>query len=140
MLADMHQDERGMVSPSHFGQAGIKAKATDVVDDAGTGARGLLRNLCFCRVNRNGQGTQALMHGANYRQYTTKFLLRRYRFGSGTSRLAAHVNPVRTLTCHLDAVLDRPLRIDIQPAVGERVRGYVEHAHDEGTFTQADFL
>ena len=56
-------------------------------------------------------------------------------FGSwrraGTGRLAADVNDVGSIGEHLAHTLDRAHRVDIAPAVEERIGSDIEHAHDQ---------
>ena len=58
-----------------------------------------------------------------------QLLLGRHRLGARPRRLAADVEQHRAGALELARVLDRCARVEVQPAVGERVRGHVDDPH-----------
>ena len=55
---------------------------------------------------------------------------------AGSCRLTADVDQVRTSRCHFNRGSLRRAWIEIQTAIGERIRRDVQDAHDEGTIPE----
>ena len=59
-------------------------------------------------------------------------------FGSRTGRLAAYVDDIGPARLHLHCRGLGCGRIQIEPAIGERVRSDIEDAHHEGASTKVE--
>lgn len=105
--------------------------ATDVVDEAGTGRDRCCGGRGAHRVDahRNTNLDQSAHDG----QDPPAFLSGGHAMGTGAGGLAPDVDHVSALFEQAHSVLDRGLRSEKGPAVGEGVGSHVQDAHDGGS-------
>ncbi len=107
---------------------GRVAEARNVVDDAGARLHGRLGNLGVAGVDAHADALagQALDNA----QHAALFLLDGNGACARARALAAHVDDKGALFHHLLRGLYRRIVIGIRPAIGKRVGGNVQDAHD----------
>lgn len=106
-------------------------EAPDVVDHVGTVGDGFAR--CGAAVGVHGEGNiggvfQRLQHGDEAAAFFVGGDLR----VSGTGGFGADVDDVAAVLHHGEGVFDCGIDAVVASAVGERIRGDVQNAHDEG--------
>ena len=102
----------------------------DVVDHAGAG-------LDRGRGHGRPGGVDADRHAgrgqlADHRHHPPGLRRRVDAVGARSGRLAAHIDEIGPLGAHPETVGERGIEIRVAPAVGEAVRGHVEHPHHYG--------
>ena len=139
----MHQDQGSAVAAGDVGHSRVEAQSAHVVDDTSARLDRLLRYLGFRGVDRNGCPLSQLpkLRGqpSNHGQDAAELFFRRNGLRSRTRGFAAHVDPVRSLSRHLETVLNGSVGVEVDAAVRKRIRRHVQHAHDERSLAQAHF-
>ena len=135
--AQMHQDQRARWRHATSARRGSKRRPLTSFRILAP-ARGLVPQprLWWCRWRSGRRVTFAA--DRHDRQHAPKFFLRRNALRARPRGLTAHVDPVRPLAGQFHAMLDGANRVQVMAAVGERIRGHVEHAHDEGASAQTN--
>ena len=100
----------------------------DVVDEVHAGLRRGERRGGAHRVH--GGADALVVQKAHHGAHPLGLDVRGHAGGAGTGRLGADVDDVRAGGDQLARVRQRRARVEVAPAVGERVRGDVEDAHD----------
>ena len=135
----VHDDDRRAGLRDGVRHARIALQSPDVVDDACAEPRRLARHGRLAGVNgdRRIKVGQRLEH----RNHPPELLVLRNRKMAGPCRFAANVDDRGPLRDHGSRPRDRGGRVEMAPAVGERIRGHVENAHELGRrFQRAEEL
>ncbi len=140
--AGVHEDDAALQIGAGLGHGEIPFEAGDVVDDFGAGGDGGASGFGFICINRehrfgtvaengfdDGEDAVLLLLGADG-IVGAEFL------GAGAGGFAADVDEVGALIEHGEGVLDGGVRVEKRAAIGERVGGDVEDAHDEGALAE----
>jgi len=134
----MHQDERRAVAARDLRETRLEAQPTNIIQNVRAGAESLLGDLGFGGVNGDGDRVQLAPQAANDGQHAPQFFLPRDRLRAGPCGFAAHVDPVGSLANQFHPALDGAFGSKVESAIRERVRGHVEHAHEERTVTKTN--
>ena len=73
------------------------------------------------------------MQGANHRQDARELFVGAHRLGARPRRLAADIDQIGAVGLHADAFIGGRRRIEARAALGERIGGDVQDAHDEAS-------
>ena len=101
----------------------------DVVDDGGARVRRPPGGLGVIGVHRDAY--RGVGQSADHRPDPVPFVPGGQRRGAGPGRFAADVDDVGPLADHAIGPFDGRVGVDVQAAVGERIRRDVEDPHDE---------
>ena len=123
----VHGDGARAAGPYDFAHHGV-AQAGDVVDDLRPDSERGLGDGGFHGVDGKAEVCEALDHG----QDAAQFLCFADGLRAGTRGFAADVDDVRAFRGEAMRVGDRAFHIGELAAVGKRIRGHIQHAHDEG--------
>ncbi len=125
----VHEAERR--GPRGYGDAAlVMRERRDVVEHDRAGGQRRLGHGRLARVDRDGDRAAALAQSLYHRQDAVELLLERHGFGPGARRLAADVEDVGPRLGQREAVRDGVRGAGEEAAVGEAVRGDVDHPHD----------
>ena len=114
---------------------GIEGEAAGIVDDAGAQLDGLFRDRGFIGIDGDGNrqlAAQPLQHGDQAAQLLGFGDARR----TGARGFRADVDDVRAFLFEFDRAGEGAVRIQVLAAVGKRIRGDIQHAHNERALTE----
>ena len=125
--APVHHHIRHARRRHHRDHTAVRAAATDVVDQAGAGSHGLLRDAGPHGVHADHDALTG--QSPDHRQYAAQLLVLVHPARAWPGRLAADVHQVRALGDQVEAALDPGRGVEPPAAVGEGVRRHVDHTH-----------
>jgi hypothetical protein len=135
--AHVVEDEAGVVLNDGLGEEGIPGEAAGVIDDFGAVFNGEFGYLGLIGIDRDGDAEfafEALEDGDE----AADFLGGGDTGAAGLGGFGADVDDVGALLFEFEGAGKSAVGILVKTAVGERVGGDVEDAHDEGSFAETD--
>ena len=108
------------------GKVGFGTQGGHVVDELGAQLQRAARDLGLRSVDRDGY---VALEPFQHRDDAAKLLVRADRLGAGPRRLAADVHDRRPFVEHPPRRGDSVVRVEVHPAVRERVGRDVDDAH-----------
>jgi hypothetical protein len=112
----------------------IKSEARGIVDDLGAMLQSLFRDSRFVGIHRDWD-RQFTSQPFQYRDETPQLLGFRNPLGSGARGFRPNIDDVRALFFQFDGAREGTIGIEILATIGKRIRGDVEHSHDQGSLT-----
>jgi hypothetical protein len=135
--AHVIEDEAGVILDDGFRQKRIPGEAAGVVDNFGAVFNGEFGYFGFIGIDRDGDAEfafEALEDGDE----ASDFLSGGDAGAAGLGGFGADVDDVGALLFEFEGAGKSAVGILVETAVGERVGGDVEDAHDEGSFAETD--
>ena len=133
----VHEDETGLRLGHRIRHFRIMPQCTNVVDDRRTGVQRPPRHFRLRRIHRDGN-PDPTGQGCEHRQDTGQLNVQWNWLGAGARRLAPEVQQIGSFRFDLLGPCNGRLNAEIAPAIGERVRGDVQHPHDQHPFLQRE--
>ena len=129
-IAVVHDNDGYAVRGNDARHVGVALQAPHVVDDCRAGFQRPSRNGGFHRIDRHRDANRR--DSRQDRLKPSAFFFHRYRTHAaiGPRRLGADIDDVGTFGDHAPCVFDGHRRLQEAPAVRERIRSDIEHAHD----------